>query len=286
MNFRWEDLEDWQKIAIAFVFLILIAGFFYLRLLKLPLKQLKETNVELEKANKKISEINQEIQAGRTLDEKFRFQMADLEKIEGLIYRENQVPEALKEVTSSSAKDLEINFYLIEPGKIESVGRYKVLPLRMSFKTDYFTMLSYFSRISQNFSFEIEEVKVAPMKNNSSLINVEMTGQIYLLPLTAAAQPAREALPDSQKTKPEEKKISNPFSSPAQESSEAASSAQAAAIPELKLSGIWKGAVTKAIINGKIVKAGDEISGCKVKQIKENAVIMDFNGQEFVLEIK
>lgn len=58
-------------------------------------------------------------------------------------------------------------------------------------------------------------------------------------------------------------------------------------LPELRLSGIASsGSAGWAIINGKIVKAGDKIKGAKVMLIYGDRVELEFKGKAFTLSVK
>ncbi len=54
----------------------------------------------------------------------------------------------------------------------------------------------------------------------------------------------------------------------------------------INLTGIlWDKEKPMAIINGKIVKAGDRAAGCSVVEIKENSVVLNDGAKEFVLKL-
>lgn len=287
MNLSWDKLKDPQKIGlIALVFLLIYVNF-YVFFLKKHLIKLKSLVEDLRKVEQEIATKEDEIKNSDLLKEKYLGVLSEIEKAEKMIYKENQTPQATQDITSKSAKGLTVNFSLIEPGKIKDSGRYKALPLKINFRADYFSLLSYFARLSSNLSLNLDRVVITPSKKNKNLVEAQISGEIFLLPLKAEETGVK--IKESPEAKPAPGaggKLTNPFTSPVSEIRTAAPAEVETPVPTLVLSGIWKGEVTKAIINGKIVKQGDLIAGCRVKKILENRVVLDFNGSELVLNIK
>lgn len=61
---------------------------------------------------------------------------------------------------------------------------------------------------------------------------------------------------------------------------------QAKELPPMTIQGImWGGKFNQAIINSKVVKAGDTIEGAQVISIEKNKIILIFEGRKFTLTV-
>ncbi len=80
----------------------------------------------------------------------------------------------------------------------------------------------------------------------------------------------------------------DPFGIGSTETSNAGATAvKAPPIASLKLDGIvWGGFEPRAIINGKMVKAGDQVSGFEIVEIKKDGVRLSRDGEEQILPQK
>jgi hypothetical protein len=59
---------------------------------------------------------------------------------------------------------------------------------------------------------------------------------------------------------------------------------EALPLPELTVTGItWGSSYAQAIVNGKIVKAGDIISGVQIVSISKDGLVVSFNNQQVTL---
>jgi hypothetical protein len=57
-----------------------------------------------------------------------------------------------------------------------------------------------------------------------------------------------------------------------------------AKLPSLKVQGIiWGGSLPQAIVNNKVVKAGDIIEGVRIVEIKKDGIILFFSGRQYTL---
>jgi len=209
--------------------------------------------------------------------------LRQLDKLSQQIPSEKDVPKIMDDVITKAARELKIDFQLIEPQPLQAEGNYKRLPLKANFTSNYYDFISYLTQLSELSTIvNIDSLKMSRNLDDPNKIDIELLLSLYVMPYAAGEKipPGKESVPSAIIIDPFTKKIEiGPEKKMEFKPKKAYNK-------ELKLQGIWKGKEVSAFINGKIVKAGDSINGYTVSQIRGKEVVLTKKGKPYILKVK
>jgi len=271
-------------IKIVTLFLALILGIVSFRVTVIPkaesISLLQQT---LKKIDRQINAIFGEevtLRGGAEQQEKI---LSQLEKLSAQIPSEKDIPRIMDDVVTRAAKELKIDFQLIEPQPLQTEGNYKRLPLKLILRSNYYDFISYLTQLSElSTIISIDSLKLLKSAEEPDRIEVEMSLSLFVMPYAPG-----EKMPAEKAVAPPSIVI-DPFTKKAEAGLEKKLAVQARQAYEraLKLQGIWKGKEISAFINGKLVKAGDSINGYTVSRIKDKEVVLTKKGKQYILTLK
>jgi Tfp pilus assembly protein PilO len=215
--------------------------------------------------------------------------LRQLEKLRKQIPSERDLTMVVDEIISKSGKGLSLDYKLIEPQELKAEGKYKRLPIKLGFATDYYGFLTYLTQLSQlPVIVVIDSLKMNRSAEFPGKLDIDLELSAFLMP----AQPG-EAKKAEKETAPS--LLTNPFLVEEEITGEIRAirppipglkSQKAPAGTGLKLQGIWKGKEIRAFINGKTVTAGDNMNGYQVDQIGDKKVVLTKGGKAYTLTLK
>jgi len=271
-------------IKIVTLFLALILGIISFKVTIIP----KAENISLlqqtlKKIDRQINSIFGEevtLRGGAQQQEKI---LSQLEKLSAQIPSEKDIPRIMDDVVTRAAKDLKIDFQLIEPQPLQTEGNYKRLPLKLILRSNYYDFISYLTQLSElSTIISIDSLKLLKSAEEPDRIEAEMSLSLFVMPYAPGEKmPVEKAVaPPSIVIDPFTKKVEAGLEK------KLAVKAKQAYESALKLQGIWKGRQISAFINGKLVKAGDSINGYTVSRIKDKEVVLTKKGKQYILTLK
>ena len=160
MTLDWEELEDWQKIAVGLLVGLVIFSGYYLYFFKAHLAKVKNLSRDLKETTERIAGLEEMARAADVKEKQLKTEAGKVDEFEKYIYHEDQLSQAIGDVTSKAAKGLPIDFLLVEPMAPLSQGNYKIVDSRIEAAGDYLSLLSYFVRISNIPAAKLVNVKI------------------------------------------------------------------------------------------------------------------------------
>lgn len=188
-----------------------------------------------------------------------------LSVLEAGLPTQTKIPALLGELVNL-ADEFNIDFVSIKPQAIKSEGGYSTLSIEMKFNSGFSDLVNYLHRLENIEQFlNTASIKMEKLKDNfDANANSTLVLSTYLGESASLTQDLGRI-----KELPKVELAKDPFTTPA------LAAAARTAESDLALSGIiWKGPQPTAIINDKVVKAGDEINGFIIKEIVENFVVL------------
>lgn len=270
--------------------LIVILGYIsYTVFISPKSKGVKNLNITLKRIETQLNSIFGEdvtLRGGTAQNEEI---LRQLEKLRKQIPSERDLTMVVDEIISKSGKGLSLDYNLIEPQELKPEGKYKRLPIKLGFATNYYGFLTYLTQLSQLPVI----VVIDGLKMNRS---AEFPGKLDIgLELSAFLMPAQpgEAIKAEKETAPS--LLTNPFLVEEEITGETSATrppfpglttTKAPTGTGLKLQGIWKGTEIRAFINGKAVTEGEKVDGYQVYQIGDKKVVLTKGGKTYTLTLK
>jgi Tfp pilus assembly protein PilO len=206
--------------------------------------------------------------------------LKQLEKFSQQIPSENNLPGIVDEIINRSGEGLKIDYTLVEPQELQSEGKYKRLPIKISFVCNYPDFITYLTQL-QDLAIitSVDNLEVKRDAENPDQLAVDLSLSAFVMPAEAGEKIGRrEKTPLSL--------LSNPFSIEEELSLPGKTVKKSAAGPSLRLQGVWQGKATSAFINGRVVKVGDSINGYQVRSIQDKKVVLTKKGKSYTLRLK
>jgi Tfp pilus assembly protein PilO len=265
----------WQKVLAV----VLIAGFAfwgYYNYLYVPkvreINSLKNTLKSVEMEIKLITP--PEVADAEHIDIK-EIIKKEIEDLMKKIPTEQEVPFIIDELITRVGRGLNIDYRLIQPQSIAPEGKYKKLPFKVSFLSDYTDLNLYMKKLKGlPATVRIDTLSLnkasAPPK-----LKVDMMLSIFIMP---GAPVTKKEDKFYGKRKPY---LFDPFFKPV----EVVDKGKKKKAP-VELQGIWMGRTAKAIINEKVLTPGDSIAGYELIIIEKNSVTLLKDNKKLILEIK
>ena len=265
----------WQKILAGVLVTAIVAwgyyNYFYMPKIS-EINSLKNTLRTVEQEIELITPPEGVIKEGMDIKELIR---GEIERLMKKIPTEQEVPFIIDELISRVGEGLNIDYRLIQPQAIVSEGKYKRLPLKVSFVSDYTDLHLYMRELKGlPATVRIDRLSLNKTSDPPKLM-VNMTLSIFIMPggrVTKKEEVAMAKKPylfdpffklfEVEVGEKEKKKI------------------------PLELQGIWKGRTYKAIINDKVLGIGDSIAGYEVIEIGEKEVTLLKGGSKFILKLE
>lgn len=266
-----EKAPLWQKtLAIILIAVVIIWGSYnYLYRPKLAeIDSLKKTLEMIDLEIKMIVPDEKVLKRGVELKKIIK---AELDELIAKIPTEAEVPFIIEKFISEVGKGLNIDYNLIQPQPVVSEGKYKRLPLKVTFISDYMDLNLYLTKL-----------KTLPSTIRTDELDLKRTGELPKLKvhmlLSSFVMPGEAPVKAWQfRRKPY---LYDPFFKPEEKAR--------VVIPKKKedlvLQGIWKGKKNIAFINDKAVGVGQYINGYKVIKIEDNKVILQKGRKTYTLK--
>ena len=265
------ELPLWQKILAVILIAVVVIWGSYNYLYKPKLAEIDSLKNTLEMIDLEIKII---VPDEKILEDEAKLKKiikTELEELIAKIPTEAEVPFIIEKFISEVGKGLNIDYNLIQPQPVVSEGKYKRLPLKVDFISDYMDLNSYLTKL-----------KTLPSTIRTDELDLKRTGelpklQVHML-LSSFVMPGEAPAKAWQfQRKPY---LYDPFFKPEEKAK--------VVIPKKKedivLQGIWKGKKYIAFINDKAVEVNQYINGYKVIKIEDNKVILQKDRKIYTLE--
>ncbi len=265
----------WQKIlALALVASVAAWGYYnYFYMPKVTeIKSLKNTLRTVEQEIELITPPEETIKEGIDIKELIR---REIERLMKKIPTEQEVPFIIDELISRVGRGLNIDYRLIQPQAIASEGKYKRLPLKINFVSDYTDLHLYMKELKAlPATVRIDNLSLNKSSDPPKLM-VNMTLSIFIMPggrVTKKEEVARVKKPY----------LFDPFF----KLFEVEVGEKGKKKTPLELQGIWKGKEYKVIINDEVLGVGGSIAGYELIEIKEKEITLLKDSKKFILKLE
>ncbi len=264
----------WQKVTAVVIIVLAVIWGYNKYLLSPKFKEINSLVQTLKSIDQEIELIiprEEVIKGGVNVSELVKKELEDLMK---KIPTEQEVPFIIDELISQVGVGLNISYDLIKPEPIVAEDRYKRLPLRISFTSDYTDLNLYLK--------QLKNLPTTVRIDSLALDRTDTQGRLRVsMALSAFVMPGG-APPKEVKTGTEKKPyLFDPFFMPGGEKSKIPGEKKAA----IELQGIWIGRQVRAVINDKEVGIGESVDGYKVLDIGINQVTLLKDKTKIVLEM-
>ncbi len=264
----------WQKV-LAVVLIVAVASWGYYNFLYKP-KVIKIDNLKselrtIEMELKLIMPPETTLKKGVDVREIIKKELEELMK---KIPTEKEVPYIIKDFITDVGRGLDIDYSLIKPGGIKPEGKYKRLPLSVSFFSDYTDLNLY-----------LKELKKLPTTIRIDKLHLSRTARLPELEIKMDM--SAFVMPGGKPREEEFKAVRKPYLFDPFFKLEVGEKDKKIRQKEgLDLKGIWYGANVIAFIDDKMVKVGDEIDGFTVTRITKDKVTIKKGDQVITLTLE
>lgn len=272
----------WQKAVAVALIICALSWLCYSYVYRPKLVEIKDLRTKLKDIDLEMTMILGEKVVLKKGQEKVALLQKELEEMMKKIPTEQEVPFLLNQFISEIGKGLNIEYTAIEPKDLAKEGNYKILPLQVSFNSDYPIVTSYLSQLkSLPSTIRVDNLiirRTLGSQAQPAQLEIGMNLSAFVMPGKAIKNTESEARPPLY------------FANPFEESQKAAvkpDGTQKKKISEtgLILQGLWKGKETKVFINDKMVGIGDSVDGYKLISIKEDKVVVQKGGKRYTLPL-
>jgi len=265
----------WQKVLAVILIIGFVSWGLYTYVYKPKIKDINEYK-------KSLQLIEKEIEA-RKPDEvilaKIRSELKELEK---KIPSEAEVPYLLEEFISGVGRNLAISYKLIQPGSLVAEGKYKKVPIKVDYESDYGDLNLYLMQ-TENLPAIIRTDELTITKAAEPTLSVTMLLSAFVLPGVKRAEGKEEE--GAVKKEIAYTFVTDPFF-PKKPEVSLPKEIKGIGPWDLQFKGVWRGRKVKALIDDQVLGKGESIKGYKIVDIRDSRVVISKGKKTYTLRLE
>lgn len=268
----------WQKIIAVVLILAAVTWLSYSYVYRPKITEINQLSMKLKDIDMEMTMLLGEKVVLKKGEEQINLMQKELEDMMKKIPTEQEVPFLLNQFVTDVGKGLNIEYTAIEPKSLASESNYKVLPLHVSFNSEYPIVTSYLSQLKNLPStIRVDALLIKRTFGTPPQLEINMNLSAFVMPGNALKNYKIEARPPQYFANPfqeEQKVLLKPFQKAFKSSATG-----------LIFQGVWKGKETKVFINDKMIGIGETVEDYKLISIKENKVVVQKGGKKYTLTL-